>query len=71
MRPVRYFAISMLRSRRETFFEHIHSDCGKFFFDRQDVYVLDVDSFYEHTDQRMISVRYNLLTVQCDPDFDW
>jgi hypothetical protein len=67
----RKIPFSMLVSRRELHHQMFYTDAGKFSRDRNDVYLLDLDSIQEDAVSFCYCVSYDILTVNINPDFDW
>lgn len=65
----KYITLSMLRSKRDQM--RGFAEAEKFLRDRNDVYLLNLDSFEEVDSERRIYYKYDCLEVKINPDFDW
>ncbi len=65
----KHIPASMLQSSRETTQEVLKS--RKFLRDRNDVYLLDLDSIQENFYDMRVYFEYQCLEIKINPDFDW
>jgi hypothetical protein len=63
------FSSSAMRSSRDLMRRLL--DSQKFLRDRNDVYLLDLDSFVEDFNELKIKFEYYCLEVKINPDRDW
>lgn len=64
----RYFDYSVLRSCR-SLPQFIYDN--RFLYDREDVYVLDMDDIVDFYDSPAYRFTYHLSEIKINPDFDW
>jgi hypothetical protein len=65
----KYITLSVLRSKRDQM--RGFAEAEKFLRDRNDVYLLSLDSFMESVNEKRINFEYECLEVKINPDFDW
>jgi hypothetical protein len=70
MRLQKSFSASAIRGSDRDLMRRL-LDSQKFLRDRNDVYLLDLDSFVEDFNELKITFEYYCLEVKINPDRDW